>query len=49
LTPAQHMDLERDTNLTRMELGEEAFAMAWAEGHTLTLEQAVDCALEVDS
>ena len=26
--------------------GEEAFAAAWVEGHTMTLEQAIACALE---
>jgi hypothetical protein len=34
---------------TRAELGEQAFAMAWAQGCTLTLEQAVAKASQAES
>jgi hypothetical protein len=33
---------------TRLELGEEAFAAAWAAGQPMTLQQAIAYALEED-
>jgi hypothetical protein len=33
---------------TREQLGEVAFAQAWAEGRAMTLEQAIECALATD-
>jgi hypothetical protein len=37
---------DRCVAAARAALGEEVFARAWAEGRTMTLEQAVACALE---
>jgi hypothetical protein len=42
------MDYERHVAAARDQLGEEAFAAAWAEGRAMTLEQAVAYALEVE-
>jgi hypothetical protein len=39
---------ERTTANVRSRLGEEAFEEAWAEGRTMTFEQAVEYALERD-
>jgi hypothetical protein len=36
----------RTVDLARELLGDEAFAAAWAEGRSMTLEQAVAAALE---
>lgn len=41
-------DYERDLTDTRAALGDEAFAAAWAEGRAMTLDQAVDYALDED-
>ncbi len=43
-----HYEYERTVSALRTILGEEAFAVAWAEGQAMTLEQAVEFALEVD-
>ena len=37
--PLERTDYERDLAAIRAQLGETAFAAAWAEGHTMTLEQ----------
>jgi hypothetical protein len=39
---------ERYVMATRATLGAEAFAAAWAEGETMTLEQAIAFVLEED-
>jgi hypothetical protein len=44
--PWEVAETERDLTLIRAQLGEEAFAAAWAEGQAMTLEQAVAYALE---
>jgi hypothetical protein len=38
-------EYERETAALRAEMGEEAFAAAWAEGRALRLEQAVKLAI----
>jgi predicted ATPase/class 3 adenylate cyclase len=43
--PTIRPDLDRDLADVRAALGEQAFAEAWAEGHAMTLEQAVEYAL----
>jgi hypothetical protein len=45
LPPINRPDVEAALRTARTMLGEEAFAMAWAAGRTLTLEQAVAEAL----
>jgi hypothetical protein len=40
------LDLERAVTAARAQLGEEAFAAAWAEGRAMTLEQAIAYTLE---
>ena len=37
--------IERDSAAVRAALGEEAFAVVWAEGRAMTLDQAVAYAL----
>ena len=39
LNPNQRDDYERMISSVRAQLGEQAFAAAWSEGHTMTLEQ----------
>lgn len=46
-TPVDVDDYERELALVRAELGEEAFAAAWAEGQAMSLEEAVALALEI--
>jgi predicted ATPase/DNA-binding SARP family transcriptional activator len=46
LWPDEHGGYEHTTVAARAALGEEAFAATWAEGRTMTLEQAIACALE---
>jgi tetratricopeptide (TPR) repeat protein len=43
-----HHEYERTVSVLRSALGEEGFAVAWAEGEAMTPEQAVEFALEVD-
>jgi hypothetical protein len=43
--PAARATYERALAAARAQLGEEAFAAAWAAGGALTLEQAIDEAL----
>jgi len=43
-----HEEYERTVSALRAALGEEAFAVAWAEGQAMTLDQAVEFALDVD-
>jgi non-specific serine/threonine protein kinase len=46
LVDADRGEHERVVATMRAALGEEGFAAAWAEGHTLSLEEAVTLALE---
>ena len=46
LPPAKHEKQERETTAVRETLGEDAFAAAWAEGRVMTMEQAIEYALE---
>jgi len=39
--PLERTEYERDLADIRAQLGEKAFTAAWAEGHTMTLEQAL--------
>jgi tetratricopeptide (TPR) repeat protein len=41
LLPLDHVDYEPAVGSARKELGEEAFAAAWAEGRMMTLEQVL--------
>ena len=45
LLPVFRVEYERYVNLARAGLGEEAFAAAWAEGRKMSMEQAIDYAL----
>ena len=45
ILPAYHADHEHDISVARSALGEEAFAVEWTQGRTLTLEQAITYAL----
>jgi len=47
--PADRIEVERDISAVRTQLGEEAFAPAWAEGRAMTLDQAIAYALEDDA
>ncbi len=46
LPPVEREKLERETTAARQQMGEAAFARAWAEGRALTMEAAIACALE---
>ena len=46
LSPAERLAYERDLVMGRAQLDEGTFAAAWAEGRTMTLEQAVAYGLE---
>jgi len=45
-TPLEKARYDQQAAQARAELGEAAFAAAWEEGHAMTLEQAVDYALQ---
>jgi hypothetical protein len=45
LAPAERVIIDADLEAAYARLGEGAFASAWAEGRTMTLEQAIACAL----
>ena len=45
LYPAERAAYERQLSAARVQLGEDAYAAAWAEGQALTLEQAIAEAL----
>jgi tetratricopeptide (TPR) repeat protein len=49
LAPTERADYERQVSETRALLGEEGFAVAWAQGRAMTLEQAVAFALEEEA
>jgi hypothetical protein len=40
-SPVDQMEFERDLELTRRQLGDLGFQAAFAEAHTLTLDQAL--------
>jgi len=46
LPPTHHTIYERDIATARAQLGDDAFAAAWAAGKALTLEQAIAEALD---
>ena len=46
LTPSDRAHYDQTITTIRARLGERAFATTWAEGHALTLEQAIAEALE---
>ena len=46
LPPSDRKEYDRDEAAVRTALGEEASATAWAEGRAMTLEQAIELALE---
>lgn len=46
---AEQADHDRCVSATRAGLGETAFAAAWAEGRTMTLEQAIEDALAAEA
>jgi predicted ATPase/transcriptional regulator with XRE-family HTH domain len=46
LNPAERLEIERTTTSLKSQLAETAFAKAWAEGQALTVEQAIDLALQ---
>ncbi len=48
LDPDDRADNQRSEVAARTELGEEAFARIYAEGQAMSLEQAVEYALEAD-
>jgi hypothetical protein len=45
LEPAERADFERSVSDVRVRMTAEAFAVAWAEGRAMTLEQAIEYAL----
>jgi non-specific serine/threonine protein kinase len=46
LLPSDTVEFEQNVALAREELGESAFAAAWAEGRTMTIDQAINLALK---
>jgi hypothetical protein len=49
LPPADRVDYDRQLAVLRIDLDETTFAAAWAEGRAMTLEQAIEYALAVDT
>jgi len=49
LSPAERIDYERQVELVRAQLDKAAFASAWAVGHAMTMEQAIEFALQSGS
>jgi tetratricopeptide (TPR) repeat protein len=47
--PASRATRERLTAFAREQLGEEAFAAAWAEGQVMTMEQAIELAIQSET
>jgi hypothetical protein len=41
ISPVERASYERSVAAARIQLGEQAFAAAWAEGQTMTLEQVL--------
>jgi len=48
LPPKEKEELDRNVALMRASLGEEAFAAAWEQGQAMTIEQAIEYALQED-
>jgi hypothetical protein len=48
LPPVEHAAYDRSVAALRAALPEAAFAAAWAEGRRMTVDQAIDTALETD-
>jgi len=46
MPPAARTEHDRNVTAARAQLGEEAFAAVWAEGQVMTMEQAIEYALE---
>jgi hypothetical protein len=46
LSPENHADHEREVAAARAALGEERFGQAWAEGHAMSLQEAMADALD---
>jgi len=46
MDPADQVEFDRTLAMVRAQLDEAAFNAAWAEGRKMTLEQAVEYALE---
>jgi hypothetical protein len=49
LDPAGTLEYEVNLAATRTQVGQHAFAKAWQEGKTMTLEQAITEAMNYDS
>jgi tetratricopeptide (TPR) repeat protein len=49
LTPSERKEYERYFTAARAALGEQSFAAAWSEGRAMTLEQAIEYALEMST
>jgi non-specific serine/threonine protein kinase len=47
MNPPERMEYDREVNDLHANMDETAFAKAWAEGRALTMEQAVEYALEI--
>jgi DNA-binding CsgD family transcriptional regulator len=47
LEPVDRADFDVNVATTRVRLGEQAFAAAWAEGHAMTMDEAIAYALEL--
>ena len=45
-SPVERKKHEREMTAVRQTLNEDAFAVAWAQGHAMTMEQAIEYALE---
>jgi predicted ATPase/class 3 adenylate cyclase len=46
MTPQEHLEYEKEVADLRAGMDEKSFALFWAEGRSMTMEQAVDFALE---
>jgi tetratricopeptide (TPR) repeat protein len=44
--PVERLEIDRNIAHVRAQLGEAAFDAAWAEGQTMTFEQAISCVME---
>jgi tetratricopeptide (TPR) repeat protein len=48
MNPPEHVDYDREVSDLRANMDDAAFARAWAEGRVLTMEQAIEYALEIE-
>ena len=46
MTPLEHVEYDREVSDLRANMDEDAFSKTWAEGRALTMEQAIEYALE---